>query len=50
MIATCNRNHDIAGNYSIQWDANNFSNGLYFYSINADGFTDAKKMVLVREG
>jgi len=42
-----------AGHYSIQWDATNnngepVSAGMYFYSINADGFRQTKKMVLLK--
>lgn len=37
-----------AGYHSVGFDANNFASGIYFYRISADGFTDIKKMILVR--
>src|SRR3989339_2487 len=42
-----------AGKYNILWDSrNNFgtrvSSGVYFYKINADGFAQTKKMVLMK--
>jgi hypothetical protein len=37
-----------AGSYSIQWSANNFSSGTYFYKIEANGYTETKKMLLVK--
>ncbi len=37
-----------AGNYTKTWNANNLSSGVYFYKLNANKFTETKKMVLVR--
>ncbi|RPI13781.1 MAG: T9SS C-terminal target domain-containing protein [Ignavibacteriae bacterium] len=37
-----------AGNYEVKWDANNFSSGIYFYTIKTNGFTETKKMILVK--
>jgi hypothetical protein len=37
-----------AGIYNIEWDAENYSSGIYFYKLTADGFTDIKKMVLLK--
>jgi len=36
------------GNYEVYWDASGFSSGVYFYMMNTEGFTDVKKMVLVK--
>jgi hypothetical protein len=34
------------GTYQINWNAANFSSGLYFYKLNAGSFTDTRKMIL----
>ncbi len=36
------------GNYSIVWNASGFSNGLYFYHIEAGSFRDTKKLLLIK--
>lgn len=36
------------GHHRIQWDADNLSNGTYIYSITADNFTFARKMILLK--
>lgn len=37
-----------AGVYKAEWDASMYSSGVYFYRIQAGGFTDLKKMILVK--
>jgi hypothetical protein len=37
-----------AGTYSVEFNANNFASGVYFYRIKAGDFTDTKKMLLVK--
>jgi hypothetical protein len=37
-----------AGNYSYNFDASNIATGVYFYKIQADGFSDVKKMMLIK--
>ncbi|MBX7045667.1 MAG: T9SS type A sorting domain-containing protein [Ignavibacteria bacterium] len=37
-----------AGNYSVTFDATNFSSGVYFYRIEVNGFVDTKRMVLMK--
>ncbi|MBX7045666.1 MAG: T9SS type A sorting domain-containing protein [Ignavibacteria bacterium] len=37
-----------AGNYSVAFDATNFSSGVYFYRIEVNGFVDTKRMVLMK--
>jgi photosystem II stability/assembly factor-like uncharacterized protein len=38
-----------AGTYSTEWDGTNFSSGMYFYSLVADGkLIDTKKMILIK--
>ncbi len=38
----------IAGNYKYEWNANQFSTGIYFYKITAGNFTETKKMILLK--
>jgi hypothetical protein len=37
-----------AGNYSRRWNAANISSGIYFYRLQADSFTETKKMILLK--
>jgi hypothetical protein len=37
-----------ANSYSVQFSGLNLSSGVYFYSLQADGFTDTKKMMLIK--
>jgi hypothetical protein len=37
-----------AGTFNYDFDASGLSSGVYFYRINAEGFTDVKKMILVK--
>ena len=37
-----------AGSYSINFDANNLSSGVYYYKLTTGNFTQTKKMVLIR--
>lgn len=36
------------GFYSVSWDAQNVSTGVYFYQIRAEGFQQVKKMLLIK--
>jgi hypothetical protein len=36
------------GTYEVDWDASNFANGIYFYKIVADDFTQTRKMILLK--
>ena len=38
----------VAGNYSIDFNASNLTSGVYFYRLESNGFTDTKKMMLVK--
>jgi alpha-galactosidase len=37
-----------AGFYTRQWNADNFASGVYFYRLQAESFTQIKKLVLLR--
>jgi hypothetical protein len=37
-----------SGSYTVDWNAANFTSGVYFYKISAGNFTDTKRMVLVK--
>lgn len=37
-----------AGEYQVQWDASNFSSGVYFYSLQAGEFIATKKLLLMK--
>lgn len=37
-----------AGKHEAMWNADNFNSGVYFYKIQAEGFTDTKKLVLIK--
>jgi endoglucanase len=42
---------EVAGNHSVTWDAHNFSSGIYFYRIKAEGkktFEKTQKLVFIR--
>ncbi len=37
-----------AGTYSTQWDASAYPSGVYFYRMQADGYTVTKRMTLIK--
>jgi len=37
-----------AGVYEANWDAGKFNSGVYFYTLTSEGFTETKKMLLVK--
>lgn len=47
-IATLANGKMEAGNYVFTWNASGFSTGVYFYKLTADGFTQVKKMMLLK--
>jgi len=47
-VATLVNEQKAAGTYILNWNASNFSSGIYFYRLNAGEFTETKKMFLVK--
>jgi hypothetical protein len=47
-VATLVNGNKQAGNYEVNFDASNLSNGVYMYSIKTDNFTSTKKMILMK--
>lgn len=45
-VATLVDEYRQPGTYLAQWDASGLPSGVYFYGIQAGGFSDTKKMVL----
>ena len=37
-----------AGSYTVDFNASNLSSGVYFYRIDTEGFSDVKKMMLIK--
>ena len=37
-----------AGNYTVDFAATNFTSGVYFYKLETNGFSDIKKMMLIK--
>ncbi|MFH0733618.1 MAG: T9SS type A sorting domain-containing protein [bacterium] len=48
LVTTLVDQNQEAGNYSINFSADNLSNGIYFYKIQAGSFNDVKKMMLIK--
>lgn len=36
------------GTYDVEWDASNYPSGVYYYRIEAENFTETKKMLLMK--
>jgi len=47
-IATLVNEEKAVGNYEVEFSADNHSSGVYFYKIQAKGFTDIKKFILMK--
>ena len=37
-----------AGTYSIDWNANNYPSGVYFYKLQTESYSETKKMMLIK--
>jgi hypothetical protein len=48
-IATLINGQYKPGTYEAEWDGSNYSSGVYFYKLSADGnVIDTKKMMLIK--
>jgi hypothetical protein len=36
------------GSYSVDFNASDFSSGTYFYRLESNGFSDVKRMILIK--
>jgi len=48
LIITLVKEQQTAGTYSIDWDASEYTSGVYFYSLQVGDFIDTKRMILVK--
>ena len=47
-VATLVNENKAPGSYEVEWDASQFTPGVYFYSLQSGSFKDVKKMVLLK--
>jgi len=47
-VATLVDKNMLAGSYTVQWDAGEAATGVYFYKLEADNFTETRKMMLLK--
>jgi len=47
-VATLVNEQKLAGIYTKKWNAANVSSGIYFYRLQADKFTETKKLLLLK--
>ncbi|MFA6457505.1 MAG: T9SS type A sorting domain-containing protein, partial [Bacteroidota bacterium] len=47
-VATLVKEEQSAGRKEVQWNANSFASGVYFYKIEAGNFVTAKKLILLK--
>jgi len=48
LVQTLVKSEQNPGNYSVTFNAQNFSSGVYFYQLQAGGFTETKKLMLLK--
>jgi phosphatidylinositol-3-phosphatase len=47
-VATLVNEKENAGSYEVEFNAANLSSGIYFYKLSTDGFTETKRMILLK--
>jgi hypothetical protein len=48
MVSNYRQQHNSSGHFSLLLDARNYAGGIYFYSLEVDGYYEVKKMMLLR--
>jgi hypothetical protein len=48
QVAVLLNKHLSPGTYETNWNADGFASGLYFYSLEAEGFKETRKMLLIK--
>ena len=48
LVTTLVDRTQAAGNHSVQFNSSDLSSGIYFYTLNVNGITDTKAMILVK--
>jgi photosystem II stability/assembly factor-like uncharacterized protein len=48
VVKTLVDEKETPGSYTVEFNAVNLSSGIYFYRLETDGFTDVKKMILLK--
>lgn len=48
LVSTLVSQKQAAGNYTVEFDASNFTSGVYFYKLETENFTDTKRMILLK--
>lgn len=47
-VLNINPGYQKAGSYTYTWNASNFASGVYFYRLATSGYTETKRMILVK--
>ena len=47
-IAVLVNKRQSAGSYEVKFSAKNLPSGIYYYTLNINGFVETKKMILIR--
>ena len=47
-VATLVNQKQLPGSYQVEWDARKVSSGVYYYRLEAEGYSDVKKMVVIK--
>ena len=47
-VETLVNERQAAGSYETVWDGSGFASGVYFYRLTAEGFSEMRKMILIR--
>jgi plastocyanin len=47
-VATLVKQELQPGSYSVEWDASNYASGVYYYRLEVPGFSESKKLMLLK--